>query len=140
MDYHHPPSKLTQAHKEVKKEKIKEEGVLKKTPDPRIKEILDLISNTIGYPIPFYTKEAVAVKRALGLGYSPEQFLDCWQQLKSGRFWRTQWLPLTKVVENLGEFAQGKLRKGKLTTETRRLPTAEELHKSWKGEGGSHVG
>lgn len=79
-------------------------------PDPRVKEILGTISEKLGYEIPHYAKEGAAVKRALKMGFSPEQFIGCWDTIKEFSFWQGKWLPLAKVTENLGEFAAGRLK------------------------------
>ncbi len=90
--------------------------------DPRVIEIMAAISSRVGYQIPLYAKEAAAVKHALKQGYSSEQFLACWEILKKDPFWQNKWLPLTKVVENLGEFTKGRLHSGPTKTSIR-LPT-----------------
>jgi len=80
--------------------------------DPRIKEILGTIEQKLGQQIPFYAKEGVAVKRALNMGFTPEEILGCWETMRSFEFWQGKWLPLAKVTENLGEYKSGRLRDG----------------------------
>lgn len=112
VDDYHPPAKLTPATKSIKDKKYKRRAFFEKTPDPRIKEILTAITEKAGYQIPNYAKEGQAVKRALQMGFTPEQFLECWQKMKTFAFWTGKWLPLAKVTENLGEFAAGRLTDG----------------------------
>ena len=81
----------------------------KKPPDPRVKEVLRDIEKKLGYQIPNYGKEWAAVKRALTMGYSPEEVRGCWEKMKDFAFWQGKWLPLAKVAENLGEFRAGRL-------------------------------
>lgn len=80
----------------------------KKTPG--VKEVLDAVSRKAGYQIPSYAKEGAAVKRALRMGFGPDQFIACWEVMKTFAFWQGKWLPLAKVTENLGEFVAGRLR------------------------------
>lgn len=89
-------------------------------PDPKVKEILDIITEKVGYQIASYGKEGAAVKRALKLGFSVEQFMGCWQKLKTFPFWYGKWLPLATVTENIGEFVAGRLKEGR---KPRDLPT-----------------
>ncbi len=101
------PSKETTKETHQKKRRAPSPG--KRATDPRVTQIMAAISSRVGYSIPFYAKEAAAVKRALGT-YSLEQFLACWGELNKSPFWQGKWLPLTQVVQNLGEFTKGRLR------------------------------
>jgi len=92
-------------------------------PDPRVKEVLSIIVNKTGHDIPSYAKEGAAVKRALAMGFTPEEFVGCWEKMKEFSFWQGKWLPLAKVTENLGEYRAGRLR----GVVKRRLPTETEL-------------
>lgn len=74
---------------------------------------MNTISQKVGYQIPHYAKEGAAVKRALAMRFTPEQFIACWEKMKTFAFWKGKWLPLVKVTENLGEFVAGRLENGK---------------------------
>ena len=127
--------------------KEKKETIQKKGPygrkqvaldkDPRVKEILNAVSEKVGYQIPHYAKEGTAVKRALKMGFSPGEFIACWEMMKTFAFWKGKWLPLAKVTENLGEFVKGRLsdgpaRKDQRAPPSRRAPaSAEDLAKGW---------
>ena len=78
-------------------------------PNPEVKQVLDTVTEKLGYSIPFYAKEGKAVKRALKMGFTPDQFIACWDKMKMFSFWKGKWLPLAKVTENLGEFVAGRL-------------------------------
>ena len=88
--------------------KAKEEK--KVSPDPNVKKTLDIISQKLGYQIPHYPREAKEVKRALQMNFTMEQFIACWEKMKSFSFWYGKWLPLAKVTDNLGEFVAGRLK------------------------------
>ncbi|MFH1485221.1 MAG: replication protein [Chloroflexota bacterium] len=80
-----------------------------RAPDARVKQVLVAITEKLGYQIPHYPTAGKEVKRALK-NFSPEQFIACWDKMKTWPFWEGKWLPLAKVTENLGEFAAGRLR------------------------------
>ena len=99
----------TTKERENTKENTKEITAKKSRGDSRIPIILKFISLELGQPIAFYGKEGAAIKRALDMGYSPEQLYDCWRAMKKWEWWQGKWLPLAKVTENLGEFVAGTL-------------------------------
>jgi len=116
-----------------------EEG--KKQVLPEVKTILDTISDRVGYQIPSYAKEGVAVKRALKMGFNADQFLSCWETMKGFEFWKGKWLPLAKVTENLGEFAAGRLSdRVRGPPSSKKLSTEAEIERSikegrrWRGD------
>jgi hypothetical protein len=82
----------------------------KGVPDPRVREILRAVEMRLGYPIAHWPKEAAAVKRGLRMGYTPEEILGCWETMRGFAFWKGRWLPMAKVVENLGAYREGTLR------------------------------
>lgn len=88
--------------------------------DPRIKEIFDVIEQKLGSQIPFHAKEGAAIKRALSMGFTPEEIIGCWEAMKGETFWQAKWLPLAKVTENLGEYRSGRL-SDEAKTKTRRV-------------------
>ena len=45
------------------------------------------------------------------MGFTPEQFIGCWEKMKALEFWKGKWLSFAKVTENLGEFVAGRLEK-----------------------------
>lgn len=104
------------------------------SPDPRINQILDTIGQKVGYEIANFAKEGAAVKRALKMGFSPEQFIACWEKLKTFAFWKGKWLPLAVVTENLGEFVAGRLedvgRKEASSPATRKISSEQEIARS----------
>jgi phage replication O-like protein O len=108
---------------ESSKESTKEKAAKKTSRgDPRVKRVLDTISQELGTEIPFYAKEAAAVKRALQMGHTVEQIVGCWRQMNTFTFWQGQWLPLAKVTENLGKFVAGRLTDGKSTRDSGKAP------------------
>jgi phage replication O-like protein O len=78
--------------------------------DPRVTEILRAVEMRLGYPIAHWQKEAAAVKRGLRLGYTPEEILGCWETMRKFPFWRSRWLPMATVVDNMGAYRDGVLR------------------------------
>ena len=82
----------------------------KEPPDPRVTEVLQAVERQLGYPIAHWAKEAAAVKRGLKMGYTPEEILGCWETMRGFSFWKGQWLPMAKVVENLGAYRKGVLK------------------------------
>lgn len=104
------------------------------SPDPRIKEILDSIGQKVGYEIANFAKEGAAVKRALTMGFSPQEFIACWEKLKTFAFWKGKWLPLATVTENLGEFVAGRLedagRKEASSPATKKISSEQEIARS----------
>lgn len=87
--------------------------------DSRIPMILKFISLELGQPIAFYGKAGAAIKRALDMGYSAEEFCNCWREMKQWGQWQGQWLPLHKVTENLGDFRAGTLQERRVSGTTR---------------------
>lgn len=105
---------LTKVNSSLDTQKKKETLQKERSPkgDHRIKEILYTIEQKLGQQIPFYAKEGAAVKRALNMGFTPEEILGCWETMRGFEFWQGKWLSLAKVTENLGEYKSGRLRDG----------------------------
>jgi len=111
--------------------------------DPRIAEILKVIEAESGDPIASYGKEGAAIKRALSMNYSPEDFLGCWRLMRNFQFWQGQYLPLWKVTENLGFYVRGELKDGRSTPNSASKPkramadhSASSYGASWELGGG----
>ena len=85
---------------------------VKESSDPRVRVILDMLTAELGYPLPNIPRCAAEIKKALGMGYSVEEFMGCWRTMREFGFWQGKWLPLIKVVENLGEYRAGRLTEG----------------------------
>ena len=79
-------------------------------PDPQVTEIRKALEERLGYPSAHIARDQAEIKRALKLGYTKDQILDCWEKMKSFEFWQGKELPWAKVVDNLGEFVAGRLR------------------------------
>jgi hypothetical protein len=50
------------------------------------------------------------------MGYTVEDIVGCWEKMRGFAWWQGKWLPLAKVVENVGEFKAGRLTDGRATT------------------------
>jgi phage replication O-like protein O len=83
--------------------------------------IFERIREKTGGEIAHYAKEGAAAKRALKMGFTEDQFIACWELMKGFKFWKSQWLPFAKVVENLPLFVKGELKDGSGETKTRRV-------------------
>ena len=108
-----------------KKETIqKKDRGSKEPPDPRVSQIMLTLEQRQGYKFQYYERDVTAVKRALSAGYTPEQFIGCWEKMRNG-WWKGKELQLSKVLGNLGEYVKGS---GARVAPT--FPEVEELMKS----------
>jgi len=89
------------------------DNIQKTIPHSGVKEVLDFISNETGEKAIHYAKEGSEIKLALKNGYTVEEIIGCWGKMKNWDFWSGKWLPLAKVVENLGAYRGGGLSDGK---------------------------
>lgn len=76
----------------------------KATTDPRVREIMLWLEQSLGYVPQPYGKNAKAVKMMLKTGYSPDEIGRCWDALKATPFWSAKALGMEKVAEQIGEW------------------------------------
>jgi hypothetical protein len=102
----------------------------KKVTDPRVKQILDEITTYLGYPdktdkvpIPNYPAEGKHIKTILSRHFTAEEILVYWKQRIDSA--GGQYVAAHYINQDIG--------KTKRTSPARRLPTTEELKKSWLG-------
>lgn len=78
----------------------------KKSPDPRVKELLDAYQEHIVYPIGNWGKEGRAAKRLIDIGYTKEDVIGCYDALKEQPFWSVRTVDLNVVLTNIGVWKQ----------------------------------
>jgi len=103
-------------------------------PDPRVAQIKAEIAAYFGFPgeskvdpFPNHAKEGAHIKRMLTRGFTPEEIVSCWKaklDQRGGEFVSAHW-----VNEDIGKSTARE-------TGRQRLPTTEELEKSWLGSTG----
>ncbi len=110
--------------------------------NPAVDQVLSSIQQLWGQPIVHWGREAKEVKAALARGYKSEEIIQCWQASQQCSRWQGRWMPMSYLVEDLGEFLKNGGRplkkwgeKGKEAEDAERdkaFPSAAE----WRSRGG----
>lgn len=73
-------------------------------PDPRVAETMQAVEYERGYVSTRYSAEASAVKAMLGMGYSPDDIMGCYRDMKRDPFWQGKALAMMTVRGQIGEW------------------------------------
>ena len=90
-------------------------GTTKKTrdpPDPRVTEVMQTMELKRTYKSNRYAQEAKAVKQMLQQGYTPDQIIRCYQDMKKDPFWTEKSLFMNSVAGHIGEWTVHQSRNG----------------------------
>jgi hypothetical protein len=65
------------------------------------KRLIKMYDEALGYEPQSWKREHSGAKRILDMGYSPEDAIALYNELKAGKFWEAKHLSLTYIAQQL---------------------------------------
>jgi hypothetical protein len=103
-----------------------------RAPPSEHQQLMHLYAEGLGYQLTTATQEAVAAKKILAAGYTPEQAIDVYRTLKADIFWQGKHLSLQTVYKQMGAVLQAP-KVGTNGTRTYRNGQHPDARDEWPG-------